>query len=274
MNDELEKSVPIPVEETPQAQNIQQNPKATETPNPPSIPPAEERPRENANTTDNQKNLTKWELFERVVKVVECLAFIGAVVSAFFIGVQWSEMANATKVATDQLKAMQGQADIMKGQLDEMKRTRSLDERAWVIPTQPCVVISPIGDSGSMSVKIQYKNTGKTPSIKTTCIICGTTNFNDIIIGKNEGFPTNSKNFGMLSPNETMNSLLGDINKETVQFIKSGNLYYFYGTIYYEDIFTNPHWTKFAYISGTNLDETFPIAIHNSCDDVETNKSN
>jgi hypothetical protein len=250
-------------EEQPQPENPE---------NPPPVPPAERRPENQNQPKETWKDLTKWGKFERVFKVLEVVGIAAGFAVLLVLVGQYCEMVKATKVTEGQLKAMQSQSDVMQGQLNEMRRTRILDERAWVAPIQSGLIISPIGDSGSTFVQIQYKNTGKTPAVNAVCIFGSTTNFDDI--GKNEGYPTNSSNFGMIPPDVISHSDIGAINGFTVQDIKGGMTYYIFGKIWYDDIFGNRHWTTFSYLIETNFTEYFSTAIHNSCDDAETNQTN
>jgi hypothetical protein len=232
------------------------------------IPPA---PTQGSNSKQGKNHPSEWRKnsIERALLIVELFGLIGLGVYCVLNYMEWSVFDSERQTMEHEFTSSQTNSQM---QLEEMQRTRALDERAWVTPTQSAVVISPIGDSGSMSVQVQYKNTGKTPAIKAVCILGSSPNFGDI--GKNEGYPTNSFNFAMISPEEIDHTALDSINKQTVEYIKGGNPYYVFGIIWYDDIFRKRHWTTFSYVVGTNLVVSFPTAIHNSCDDVETNQTN
>src|SRR5271166_6301102 len=126
MSNESVKPPAEPAQQLPKPPDIKNDSGGKNPPNPPIIPPVQERPAENPNSGRNEKNLTKWNVFERGVKIVECVALIAGVITAIFIGYQWKEMRKASVDAEhaldlnrQQLDAMKSQSDIMQIQLDE-----------------------------------------------------------------------------------------------------------------------------------------------------------
>lgn len=269
------------IEKPPKSPSIKGDATAKNPPNPPSLTPAQDRPSSNAATQNNHKKLTKWECFERGVKIVECLALIGGVATAVFIGYQWQEMRKASgdaekalDLTSQQLKAMQTQSYVMQGQLDEMQRTRQFDERAWVTAYD----FKPNSTYSLDYFVVTYKNTGKTPAINCDFFIQTTMNWKSIPARDVKPYPP--KNSKLLAPDGT-----GVLDADFMQWVVSRQdvenglvPIYIYGTIWYDDVFGHHHWSQFnvavlsrgeergfEFTSGTN---------HNSCDDAQTNQTN
>jgi hypothetical protein len=273
MSDELKPPAPVPTEKPPISPSEESNTDNKNTHNPDVAPPAKERPKHNANPAGDTKKLTKWEIFERGIKIFELFGFIAAIVTAWFIGVQWNEMTKASKVAEKQLGVMQGQSDamqrqsdVMLRQLDEMKHTRELDERAWVF--------AEIGDNSliiegtNCTVQIHVKNVGKTPAVITGvyCFQTPDTNMIHSIDPQPSGMNATiipNRNQIVISPNIPLASVV------------SGVATYVGGTVYYKDMFGNTHWTQFCYaLTDAGKFTKEMMLIHRACDNDESNKTN
>lgn len=150
-----------------------------------------------------------------------------------------------------------------KTQLEEMQRSRILDERAWVAPFQMSFEHS-VTDTNYFFLKLEFKNTGKTPALKVSEVHGFTIGFNNV--------PTND-------PTATTNSMM--LAPDSITFIRSQPIFYkelegfiaadapvcIYGKISYDDIFGNHHWTQFcwSFEDGRNFR---PSPVHNSTDDA------
>lgn len=261
-----------PTEKPPETQNIKGDSTAENPPNPPPLPPAQDRPASDDDPNNEHKKLSKWEWFERVVKVIESVALIGGVATAFFIGYQWKEMRKASgdaeqalSLTGEQLKAMQTQSDVMQEQLDEMKRTRQLDERAWVTAFD----FEPVNDDPNHYFRVTYKNTGKTPAINCDGTIVS--QFDLKKIPKKDTRPPAPENAQLLAPDGSATITSLNIPFDQVNAIRNGwAAPYWYGTIWYDDIFGNHHWSQFCVRYDGK--QTFAAPIHNSCDDAQTNQ--
>src|ERR1700723_1695085 len=124
-----------PIQNAPTAIGKEQDTNRENPPNPPSVPPAEHRPENKKYPKETWKDLTKWEKFERVFKVLEGIGIVAGIVVLIFIFKQWKTMQAQTITMQEQWQAMTNQTTIMQGQLEEMRTNRHLDERAWVLAT-------------------------------------------------------------------------------------------------------------------------------------------
>jgi hypothetical protein len=256
MSDESVKPATKPAEEQPKAIGINCESGNQIEEHTPSLPTVEQRPKRNGKTGCNQEKITHWEYFERFVKCIECVALIGGVATAIFIGYQWKEMRKASEDAEKTIALSQGQ-------LDEMKQDRILDERAWVAPFE-MIAENSISDTNNTVFKLRFRNTGKTPALNVS--------ESHDIAGWVGAVPTNNPPIEicsmMLAPDGI--SFIGfKIDNYTVSAIKGGySPFFVYGKISYDDIFGNHHWTEFCW--GIERDLNFrPGPTHNGCDKPE-----
>jgi hypothetical protein len=276
------KGVSLPAENAPQSQDVKNDPKPENKPNPPSasLPNDGQKNHEDSNDSKKWKSLSRWEQFERVFKVIEFLGIIGASV---FVVVQWGNLkitnqdteqtidliSNQVVAAQGQLKAMQSQSDVMQGQRDEMKRTRELDERAWVAASGTVAASIPV--NGVARFTVTFRNTGKTPAINFQGKIVVANNTNEITAQDSPSMPEPS--LQLLAPNDSVSTF---IDKQAVT-LNPGRVFYLYGTAWYDDIFGKHHWSQFCFkirCDNNAIIYCLPAAIHHSCDDVETNQTN
>jgi len=203
------------------------------------------------------KNLTKWDYFERVVKIIECASLAGGVAVAFFIGYQWKEMRTASEEAEKAIELNRQQLKVMQGQLDEMRR----DERAWVAPFDKGIGISDT-ESAYILFTVHFKNTGKTPALHVRSTIGITSSLDSV--PQTDPQPNSPPLSGIIPPDQIANSPTLKILEQP--FLKSSTCYV-YGTVWYDDIFGNHHWTQFCDSVDTVDFRTFnPTANHNECD--------
>jgi hypothetical protein len=176
------------------------------------------------------------------------------------------------QVVRDQLDAIQTQSGIMQRQLDEMKRTSQLDERAWVNAFQ--LNRRPFGNTTDfVYFVVSFKNTGKTPAIDTRAKIYEAFSL-DNVPPKDPQLPIGG---ALLPPGVDCNVTTANqpMYIKTFQDIYSGKMdFYMYGTVWYNDISGHPHWSQFCWIVDLKYTTFLPAPIHNSCDDAQTNQTN
>jgi hypothetical protein len=191
----------------------------------------------------------------------EIAGIIAGIAVAVLIYLQYREMTKTTRVAI-------GQMNVMQGQLDEAKRTRVLDERAWVT----LYSLERVEAGTDMYFRVNVKNSGKTPAVGTTIWLGATP---DINFAKRFN-PTNiiEKSI-MLSPGDT--GTLDTASRPVpiilippMQFFKIHM--YVYGEIKYKDIFGNTHWTRFCREAVGDFDSFTGTTVGDSCDDFDTNQ--
>jgi hypothetical protein len=153
-----------------------------------------------------------------------------------------------------------------KDQLREMQEARKLDERAWVCPYYSDNNLFQ-ETSSNIALRIQIKNTGKTPAI-----VYGEW-FGQVgdpnLIPQTDPTPIHSS--VLLSPNVVLNLTADSISPVGMAFIKNNIPWYIYGTVYYSDIFGDQHWTQIC-ITLSGYSEG-PGPGHNACGDVESDKT-
>jgi hypothetical protein len=146
-------------------------------------------------------------------------------------------------------------------QLYEVHQTRIIDERAWVTPyiTDNNLIIF---TNGQVEVRIDVKNSGRTPAILTGFGIKAFEDTND--------FPTIDKvnKISMIaSPNADNIRLFSGIPTKEIQDLISKNSFYIYGVITYQDIFKQDHWTEFCWsVVGGDFNAA---PFHNGWGDIE-----
>jgi hypothetical protein len=198
------------------------------------------------------------EWWKTRLEIAGMLVGLGVGVLLFF---QWREMVAATKAT--------------QGQLNEMKRTRVLDERAWVVATGE-IAMSQNNDMVVFSVP--YKNTGKTPAINFESVTGWQTN--QSLIPNEDAYPFLNNHQGVCAPDDGGKLptapmpaiILSDVSKNSRQI-------FIFGTIWYDDIFGGHHWSRFAYSlnqdpMNKSIIRISSLQIHNSCDDAQTNQAN
>jgi len=152
----------------------------------------------------------------------------------------------------------------------EMRETRIYDERAWVsfIQFKPTVDESN-GTSVDWFFTANLKNTGKTPAIRVQAVCKWTQDSNQIKIYDSIPYPP--INSGLMAPDTIANSSTDKIPMSVINAANNSIPFYCYGTVWYDDIFGNHHWSQFCqkfYGTPANWSSSVP-AFHNSCDDAE-----
>jgi len=135
-----------------------------------------------------------------------------------------------------------------------------LEQRAWVAPFN----ISSEAIGNKTIFKVLFKNTGKTPALNVTAWINRTDRLDQITsidpYSLEPGFILIQEGVGNTSTSDS------PIEARDVEAIKHGLQIYVYGTIRYQDIFGEGHWTQFCYFVGPDLKAFGACKTHNSCD--------
>lgn len=229
----------------------QANTKSENQPYPPFIVSAEQRPENQSCAKETWKDLTEWGKFERIYRIGEGLALAAAVVTAVFIGYQWHEMVNASKIANSQLLAMQGQLNVMRA-----------DERAWIGAGK--IDRSSVSDTNDCYFILHYENTGKTPATHIVIIFGVTTNWGAI---PTYGDSPPNISPQLLFPNVESRVDSGVLPPNAVLEAKAGKVpLYDFGIIWYDDTFGIHHWTRFRLVDNINTGFTYPALSGNECD--------
>jgi hypothetical protein len=142
--------------------------------------------------------------------------------------------------------------ETMETELREAKDQRVLEERAWLMPSYPRIETNKTGTN--FICYIPFINTGKTPALQVQDVIGQGNVLSGIPQPASE--PTNNLRFGFVSPGGEYNIAIdtGMLRQNATEWVSKGGDFYFYGIIYYSDIFGSRHWTRFCY--GRNPDHT------------------
>jgi hypothetical protein len=197
------------------------------------------------------------------------IGIVGGLVGLRFLWLQYGEMIKSTNATKDAVIVAQGQ-------LEEMRTNRHLDERAWVLATSVKDIMA-LDYYNAYTVDVSFKNTGKTPAInvKSFCNWAA----KEAEIPKTDDIIKAWENEALCAPNSggEIQPLI-PIPKTILDHAYSGAPIFIYGTIRYDDIFTNSHLSQFCYkIISHDVDsgrfEYTGCDIHNSCDDAEPNQA-
>jgi hypothetical protein len=221
------------------------------------------KPQYDPSKDKNKSPCQKWQNPKEIIKVLmEGFALMLAIIAGCIYF--W------------QAKEAQRQATAAEAQIHATQKQERLDERAWVNAFHGIYENAPFITNFS-DFRIEFKNTGKTPAINVTNFAVWVPGV-EYITKQDNLPPVNSGAMGiafggMIAPDgissaPTFNPIPnGDI--ETMQ--KKGVKNYIYGTIWYDDIFKQHHWSQFCFqVSFTDGQFLLlPMGIHTSCDDSE-----
>jgi hypothetical protein len=150
-------------------------------------------------------------------------------------------------------------------QLKDSQETRILDERAWVCAYDTTIDVTHL--KAGVIFQVTFKNTGKTPALRVRNVM-GTAKELSDIPAKDE-MPKESQ--GLLAPDESSIAVIAPASAKIIAQMSDGKTVYLFGTVWYDDIFGNHHWSQFckSIVVGQNMIKIFSSAVHNSCDDAE-----
>ncbi len=163
-----------------------------------------------------------------------------------------------------------GQFDILKKQLLEMQSEARVDQRAWVIPSK----IDAPNETSNKWFKVTFKNTGKTPALEMSGWTVADSQFN-----WEEG---DKKPFalkcliapdGIISNDPFDSSTVCPIGSAS-KVSRGEKTVFFFGKVWYKDIFGGNHWTEFSYRFSKIVDADGyilqPWGYHNRTYDTQT----
>jgi len=216
-----------------------------------------------ADTAENERNHRREQRRFKVEIIEIILIAVYAAVTVF----EWRTFNSERVTMEGEFQASQKSAIT---QLAEMKRTRELDERAWVAASGT-IITSQTGN-GDERFTVTFRNTGKTPAVNCQVKIVNVFNTNDIPKQENPHMPEQA--LQLLPPNDSVSTFIDMKTSE----LQPGKVFFIYGTSWYDDVFGKHHWSQFCFTIRCDSSPTsfyyFPTAIHNTCDDAETNQTN
>ena len=181
---------------------------------------------------------------------------------AFVTILEWRTFDSERKTSENEFLASQTNAA---RQLDEIRKDRTLDQRAWVAPFEMEAEAGTIQTNTTFFI-LKFKNTGKTPALRFS-------EAHHYAYGVNS-VPTNDPDIPpaslMIAPDGVCWIRVGPISPEEIAAIKSGYTVPLcvFGKFTYDDIFGNHHWTRFCWGVDAGLSSN-PIGAYNSCDDAQ-----
>lgn len=200
-------------------------------------------------TTNNSWNQTP--IIERIRLFIEMAAFFIALCLA---GVYYIQM-----------QANLRQAAASERQLAEMHRQVALDQRAWIYVKIDENNLILIQESTNFFIKPRIENAGK-----TMAIVKGAYSKCALVTNEIPLFDPVVTNLSMIlipGASSYVNTPIMPFAALTINIP-----IYYYGTVYYRDIFGESHWIQYCYLvkDGGRITTTMPF--HNSCDDAESGK--
>jgi len=242
----------VPQEKENQAPNEPNSkPQRAETPS--AVVPS----KSNEPPTPRHQGRKRYKCIKEEIKYwFEVFAIIGGLVGLVLIWLQYRDMTRATDASVKQSKALIAQSGIMQGQLKEMQDARELDERAWIVLTEP-VVIQPYS-AEQVALYIKIINTGKTPATIEH------TDYSVIRIHHNSGITNVGSDvtiapFAVIIPPDSPESLdlaALHIGKDDFNSLTNHQMaIVFHVRIQYRDIFKNVRHTEYSVLITGTFDE-------------------
>jgi hypothetical protein len=156
-------------------------------------------------------------------------------------------------------------------QLAEMRTAKMLDERAWV--GYEGDISQETSDTKQFAAfSMHFANTGRTPALNVTSIVVCTSDTNSI--PAKDAKNTTPPAAGIVAPNGKAFVETAPLPVQSVAAVSSGRPLYIYGTVWYDDIFKQHHWSQFCIkvsqraMNGSMINYQ-PMPFHNSCDDAD-----
>ncbi len=177
----------------------------------------------------------KKRFFEEWHYEIEFCAVAAAVIYAVFTWLEW--------------RTFDSERRTMEAELKEIQANGRLDERPWLIFNSFDGEMAE--DGTNLVVKMKYRNTGKTPAVNVQNIMgfAGSTNFIDSMDQK----PTPAVYGGIYGPGDSGDMRSPPVPPELLYAEKNGVDMYMFGTIYYDDVFGDSHWTQYCFKIGRPL---------------------
>jgi hypothetical protein len=172
-----------------------------------------------------------------------------------------------------ELQVSDSERQTMEKEFKASAASEIIAQRAWVFVTQVTGNAAENKDRGNFIVKLQ--NTGRTPALNVHTTI--NFDFDPKNIPIKDEMETNPVTGGTLAPNAMAFTQTAPIPFQMLTPISSGKTGYVSGTIWYDDIYGNHHWSQFCVMVTSdmlhhNLLDAMPTSFHNSCDDIKNAK--
>lgn len=226
-----------------------------------------------ADKAENERNHRR----EKRRFTVEQIEIALVAVYAFVTILEWKTFERERQTMEDEFKSSQtnnavtldvatNELGALRGQLDAMKETTELDERAWIYPQlmNDALVL----DGTNLTFYVLIKNAGKTPALLTGGIVRAAVDFRNIARFDQETGGAED----VLLPDESLKMPLS--LPPGIVIYNGFNPVYVYGTVWYQDIFHNRHWTQYCYLLSQNGRITSQVLnTHGLTDDIETNQA-
>jgi hypothetical protein len=220
-----------------------------------NIPPS---PSQSTKPENDKKTTDKWGWIKPATFFIEVLGFGGLI---------WYCI-----ISQRELRVFDEERKTMENEFKVAQTNSVLEQRAWVGVIGFDAEFTP-NSSSPEQVKFGeiIKNSGKTPAINVVPIVGGYRNKKDIPATDAFPNPINSADFLMPDNTSIIPSTLPP-NQVNASDVEAGKSYYIAGTIWYDDIFGNHHWSQFCYSVTPDL-KTRPMPFHHSCDDVKPSQT-
>ncbi len=205
---------------------------------------------------------------ERMFKL-ERAGVIGLGIYCIFTALEWQTFNSERVTMENEFLATQTnvvqehelsrrQADAAEKQVAEMQKEHRLDERAWVYPDQMLADKTPDG----VTFRVSFKNTGKTPALNVS-VVMGFVQVAAFIPAKDDFL--RAQTTSAVLPGGSMNINTPTVSEKIIQVVTNGGDGYVFGTVWYDDVFTNHLWNQYCAKVGPDL-KFMATTIHNASD--------
>jgi len=244
------------------------------TPSPSGAPPSPT----NSVNPNNEKDSARHGKAQNIEIGMFILEFVGIVGLGYYCWVNHRELVvfDSERV-TMESEFRTSQSNAM-AQLDEMRKAREGDQRAWlgISQTTETFTTNPTnGERLTVTFNAAFKNTGRTPALNVVPVIGECTDVNSI--PQKDQFPNPVYHSFLVPPDGGGNvtATYGLTSAATnCPIIKIDRPFYLAGTIWYDDIFGRHHWTQFCILIQPDFNSAPTPPVHNTCDDAQASQPN
>jgi hypothetical protein len=264
MSEELGKNLEKSGKQNAETDNHTHQPKSSISPAvsnesglPPNVPPAIQSQNKSANHSNPRKaEPPNW--CDILTLILEIFGIIGLFIYCVYTIKEW--------------KTFDSERETMENEFVISQANFRQDERAWLAAVSISQIVSQDKQNGIFS--ILFKNTGKTPALNVQAVTSWTMNV--ATIPKYDGVPAPRINSGITAPEQNWEAQSATISAKIMSNISNGEPLYLYGTVWYDDIFGNHHWTQFcAEVERSSINNVviqfLGAPFHNSCDQPSKN---
>jgi hypothetical protein len=162
-----------------------------------------------------------------------------------------------------EFKTFDSERQIMEQEFKDGRLNFQAAQRAWLATYE----VKLITNNSAISFTVNFKNTGETPAINVKIVFLQSP---EITTNEWLNLPPPTPR-GFVPPQGIYSLTSPTFGQELVKYMQSGEPYYLYGEIWYDDIFGRHHWSQFCYMTTGRFD-VIEGPYHNSCDDSEVAK--